>query len=55
MEDVQVGSMQQATLVVGVLAMATDNDEGLSDNTQVLKHCCSLKNKREVSRNKLNY
>ena len=54
MEGVQVGSMQQATLVVGVLAMATDNDEGLSDNTQVLKHCYSRENKREVFRNKLN-
>lgn len=35
MTDVEVGSMQQATLVVGVIAMATENEEGISDDSQV--------------------
>lgn len=35
MENVQVGSVEQATLVVGVLAMATDNDNGISGDSQV--------------------
>ena len=43
MENVQVGSMQQATLVVGVIALATDNDKGISDDSQVRKRCYSCK------------
>lgn len=35
MENIQVGSVEQATLVVGVLAMATDNDNGISGDSQV--------------------
>ena len=43
MENVQVGSMQQATLVVGVIALATDSDKGISDDSQVRKRCYSCK------------
>lgn len=35
MENVQVASVEQATLVVGVLAMATDNNNGISGDSQV--------------------
>jgi len=35
MENVQIGSVEQATLVVGVLAMATDDDNGISGDSQV--------------------
>ncbi|XP_022796472.1 polycystic kidney disease protein 1-like 2 [Stylophora pistillata] len=34
MENIVVGSVEQATLVVGVLAMATDNDDGISGDSQ---------------------
>ncbi|XP_068684513.1 polycystin-1-like protein 2 [Montipora foliosa] len=34
MANVEVASMQQATLVVGVIAMATDNEDGISDDSQ---------------------
>ena len=37
MENIQVASVEQATLVVGVLAMATDNDNGISGDSQVIK------------------
>ena len=30
-----VASVEQATLVVGVLAMATDSDDGISGDSQV--------------------
>lgn len=35
MENIKVGSVEQATMVVGVLAMATDNDDGISGDSQV--------------------
>lgn len=35
MENVQVASVEQATLVVGVLAMATDDENGVSGDSQV--------------------
>ena len=35
MENVQIGSVEQATLVVGVLAMATEDDNGISGDSQV--------------------
>lgn len=37
MENMEVASMQQATLVVGVIAMATDNKDGISDDSQVFQ------------------
>ena len=37
MENMEVASMQQATLVVGVIAMATDNEDGISDDSQVFQ------------------
>lgn len=35
MENVQVDSVERATLVVGVLAMATDDENGISSDSQV--------------------
>ena len=37
MATMEVASMQQATLVVGVIAMATDNEDGISDDSQVFQ------------------
>ena len=46
MANMEVASMQQATLVVGVIAMATDNEDGISDDSQVYKtqHGCLKRN-----------
>ena len=53
MENVQIGSVEQATLVVGVLAMATEDENAISGDSQVIRiegilqqdwctcnHCC---------------
>lgn len=37
MENVQIGSVEQATLVVGVLAMATEDENGISGDSQVMR------------------
>ena len=37
MENVQISSVEQATLVVGVLAMATEDENGISGDSQVIK------------------
>ena len=37
MENVQIGSVEQATLVVGVLAMATEDENGISGDSQVIR------------------
>ena len=35
MTTIQIGSLQQATMVVGVVALATDSDNGISSDSQV--------------------
>lgn len=35
MTTVKIGSLQQATMVVGVVALATDSDNGISSDSQV--------------------
>lgn len=35
MTTVKIGSLQQATMVVGVVALATDADNGISSDSQV--------------------
>ena len=37
MENVQISSVEQATLVVGVLAMATEDENGISGDSQVIR------------------
>ena len=37
MENVQIDSVEQATLVVGVLAMATEDENGISGDSQVIR------------------
>ena len=39
MENIEVKSLEQATLVVGVISMATDNSDEITDESQVSKHC----------------
>ena len=39
MTTVKIGSLQQATMVVGVVALATDADNGISSDSQVRCHC----------------
>ena len=37
MENVQISSVEQATLVVGVLAMATEDENSISGDSQVIR------------------
>ncbi len=46
MENIQVASVEQATLVLGVLAMATDDDKGISGDSQVQKKAAKLTRRR---------